>query len=152
MKRTSVHKIILIHESFCPLFSLTFRFYVAAEAVSVLFAGMLRVSKTQRHEKHFKTLHLTEKEKMALNQIKFNFSVGGVKLPKFFFFFFFNPYQKPNENSLWSFHKGRRCGKIYDFFLPSANFCAHFKDGHSQINSGRIKWKVPAKFQFEYIY
>ena len=57
---------------------------VVAEVVTILFAGWLRVSKTERHERHLRHLFsFNREEKMYLNQIKFHLSVGGVKHAKF---------------------------------------------------------------------
>lgn len=55
-------------------------------------------------------------EKMALNQIKFNFSAGGLKPPKFKRKILI---KKPNENSLWSYHKGRDVER----FMTFSSFC-----------------------------
>lgn len=54
MKRPSGNKPTLIHKSFSPL-GLSFVFEVVGEVVSILFAWCLRVLKTDRHERHFKT-------------------------------------------------------------------------------------------------
>ena len=61
---------------------------VVAEVVTILFAGWLGVSKTERHERHLRHLSSFDREeKMYLNQIKFHLSVGGVKHTKFFYLY-----------------------------------------------------------------